>query len=121
MKKNGYTVVELMIVLIVFSVGYFASVIAICGKISFNFEQELYNEKISSIEKQASIYANAEENLFSEDNTVYVTIGDLVEKNVIISNKNGEVVDPRNNDTNLNDVKIKLEKKEDFVVAKALN
>lgn len=107
MRKNGYTVVELVIVLAVFSVGYFITVIAISGKVSFNFEEKLYNEKISAIETQASIYAKTDENLFAEDDTAYVTVGDLAEKNAIISNKDGEVTDPRNNDNNLNDVEIK--------------
>ena len=121
MRKNGYTIVELVVVLAVFSVGYFAIVIAISGKVGFNFEEELYNEKISSIEAQASIYAMGDESLFIEDDTAYVTVGDLIEKNAVISNKDGEVVDPRNNDNNLNNIKIKLTKKGDSVTAKALN
>ena len=121
MKKNGYTIIELVVVLAVFSVGYFAAAIFVSDKISFNFEEELYNEKISSIEKQASIYAMSDESLFTEDDTAYVTVGDLSEKNAIISNKDGKVIDPRNNDNNLNNVKIKLVKKGESVIAKALN
>lgn len=54
MKKNGYTVIELVVVLAVFSVGYFAATWIISGKVNVNFEEELYEEKISAIEnKQA--------------------------------------------------------------------
>ena len=46
MKKNGYTVIELVVVLAVFSVGYFAATWIISGKVNVNFEEELYEEKI---------------------------------------------------------------------------
>lgn len=121
MRKNGYTIVELVVVLAVFSVGYFIAVIAISGKVGFNFEEELYNEKLRAFETQASIYAKSDESLFTEEDTVYVTVGELAEKNVIISNKDGKVVDPRNNDNDLNNVKIKLIKKKDSITAKILN
>ena len=121
MKKNGYTVVELVVVLAIFSIGYFAATWVISGSFGVNFKEDLYKEKIAAIEKQASIYAMKDESLFKDDKVAYITIGDLVEKSVVISNGNGEVVDPRNNEKNLNDVKIKLTKEEDTVTATILN
>lgn len=121
MKKNGYTVIELVVVLVVFSVGYFAATWIISGKVNVNFEEELYEEKISAIEKQASIYAMTDESLFEKDKVAYLTVGDLVEKNAIISNENGKVNDPRNEEKDLNDIKIKLTKDNDKVTAVVLN
>lgn len=121
MKKNGYTVIELVVVLAVFSVGYFAAAWIISGKVNVNFEEELYEEKISAIEKQASIYAMTDESLFEKDKVAYLTVGDLVEKNAIISNENGKVNDPRNEEKDLNDIKIKLTKDNDKVTAVVLN
>ena len=121
MNKKGYSAVELIIVLAVFSVGYFVATWVISGKIGVNFADLLYEEKISAIEKQASIYAMNDLSLFEENKTTYVTVGDLVDKNVVISNSDGKVVDPRSEDNVLNDVKIKLTKKDDKVEAKVLN
>ena len=109
MKKNGYTVIELVVVLAVFSVGYFAATWIISGKVNVNFE------------KQASIYAMTDESLFEKDKVAYLTVGDLVEKNAIISNENGKVNDPRNEEKDLNDIKIKLTKDNDKVTAVVLN
>lgn len=120
MKKNGYTTVELLVVLAIFSIGYFTATWVISGYFGGNFNQELYKEKISAIEKQASIYAQANEDLFAEEKTAYVTINDLVKQNAVIANEKGEVTDPRNSDNNLNDIKIKLTKDDEKVVAKAL-
>lgn len=121
MKRNGYTVIELVVVLAVFSVGYFAAAWIISGKVNVNFEELLYEEKISAIEKQASIYAMSEESLFEKEKVAYLTVGDLAEKNAIISNENGKVDDPRNDEKNLNDIKIKLTKDDDKVTAVVLN
>ncbi len=120
MRKNGYTIIELVIVLAVFTVGYFSLSWIVSGKLNVNFEEELYEKKISAIEKQASIYAKSDDSLFAKDETAYLTIGDLASKNVIIANNDGNVVDPRNNTNNLNDIKIKLTKTDDQVTAKAL-
>ncbi len=121
MKRNGYTAIELVVVLAVFSVGYFVATWVISGKLGFNFENELYKEKITAIEKQASIYAMTDESLFEKDKIAYLTVGDLAEKSVVITNENREIDDPRDAESNLNDVKIKLTKDDDRVVAKILN
>ena len=120
MKKNGYTIVELVIVLALFTVGYFAIAVSVSQEFRINFKEELYEEKLNAIEKQASIYAMGDEGLFEESQTAYLTVGDLALKGVIISSKDNEVVDPRNDENSLNDVKIKLTKKDDLVIAKAL-
>lgn len=121
MKKNGYTVVELVVVLAVFSIGYFAATWIISGKVNVNFEEQLYEEKISAIEKQASIYAMKDEKLFEKEKVAYLTVGDLAEKNAIISSANGKVIDPRNNENDLNNVKIKLTKESDKITALVLD
>ncbi len=120
MNKKGYTTVELLVVLTIFSIGYFTATWVISDNFGGNFNEELYEEKISAIEQQASIYAEANDDLFLENKTAYVTINDLVEHNAVISNDKGEVTDPRDSDNNLNDIKIKLTKEDDKVVAKAL-
>lgn len=121
MKKNGYTVIELVVVLAVFSIGYFVAVWVVSGKVAVNFEEELYKEKLDAIEKQASLYAISDESLFDKEMVAYVTVGDLVEKSAIIVNANGVVIDPRDEESSLNDIKIKLTKENDKVNVTILN
>ncbi len=120
MKRNGYTAVELVIVLALFSIGYFSATWIISGKLDVNYEQMLYEQKISAIEKQATIYASSNTNLFENDKTAYLTIDALAQESAIITDADGNVIDPRNNKNNLNNIKIKLTKKDDKISAKAL-
>ena len=81
MKKNGYTVVELAIVLGVFSVCYFAATWIISSKLNVNYEEEMYNQKIACIENNAVLYAKANDKLFEKDKTIYLTVDDLAKAN----------------------------------------
>lgn len=108
MKKNGYTIVELLIVLAVFGLAYFM----IANKVSYAFKvdynSEIYNQTITSIEKNAKIYAENNLDLFKEGKDVYLTVADLAQKNLVFHDNNGVVSDPRENGKTLNDLKVKL-------------
>lgn len=58
-EKNGYTVVELAIVLGIFSICYFTATWVISSKLNVNYEEEMYNQKIACIENNAVLYAKA--------------------------------------------------------------
>ena len=120
MKKNGYTVVELAIVLGVFSICYFAATWVISSKLNVNYEEEMYKERIASIELGAFYYAKSSENLFKEENTVYVTVEDLAKNNVVRSN-NGTVIDPRDEESSMNNIKVKITNENDEITAKVLS
>ena len=115
MKKNGYTVVELAIVLGVFSACYFVATWIISGKLNVNYEEEMYKERIASIELGAFYYAKSSENLFKEENTVYVTVEDLAKNNVVRSN------DPRDEESSMNNIKVKITNENDEITAKVLS
>lgn len=120
MKKNGYSVVELVVVLGIFSIFYFSMVGIVSSKIDVKFEEEMFNNKISTIEKQAEIYAKNSEKLFESSNSVYMTVKDLAQLNVIITNKEGVVVDPRNDNNDLNNLKVKITNENNEISAKVL-
>lgn len=107
MKKNGYTTKELLVVIIV--LGIFT--IGILSSTSYAYKdksEDYYNEKVSLIEKQASLYGATLSSLKEEGNLV-ITLNDLIENGYYVADdKDGNVVDPRNSKSNLNGLKIKL-------------
>lgn len=121
MKNKGYTVVELVIVLAVFSLFYFIGVGVIAKDINVNYEDTMYEQKIAAIEEQASIYAKFNDELFKDSDTIYLTVKELADAAAIISNKDGEVLDPRDGKSNLNEVKVKITNIDSKVTAKVLS
>ena len=121
MKNKGYTVVELVIVLAVFSLYYFIGVGEIAKDINVNYEDTMYEQKIAAIEEQASIYAKSKDELFKDSDTIYLTVKELADAAAIISNKDGEVLDPRDGKSNLNEIKVKITNIDSKVTAKVLS
>lgn len=119
-NKNGKISISLLIILGIFTIGYFF----IANKFSYNFdvdfEEDLYELKIASIERQSEIYAKGHSELFSESNDIYLTVEELATENVIISNSDGNVIDPRDKDKTLNELKVKITNKDDEITAKVL-
>ena len=121
MKKNGYTTIELVIVLGVFGIAFFVAAGSISNVFNFDYKNDLYNMTISSIEQQASLYGKMNPDLFLEDKSIYVTIDDLAKASVVISYEDGKVLDPRDDSKRINDLKVKLTKESDnLVTAKVL-
>lgn len=120
MNKKGYTMVELAVIMAVFTVGYFV----VANMISYNFdvdyEQDLYDLKIASIEEQATIYAEGHTDMFAESNDVYMTVEELALNNAVISTREGVVVDPRNNEATLNDLRVKITNNDEKITAEVL-
>ncbi len=117
MKKNGYTVPELVIVIIIFGVVYFLVANNISYAFTLDVDQELYNLTIESIEKKAQIYGEANLDLFDEDKDIYLTVNDLIERSIIFPDKDGKIVDPRNENKELNNLKVKITLEEDNKVS----
>lgn len=119
-NKKGYTGVELVIVIAVFTVGYFL----IANTLSYNFdvdyEEDLYNLKIASIEEQAAIYAEGHTDMFVESNDVYMTVEELAMNNAIISTSEGVVADPRASENTLNDLRVKITNEDEKITAEVL-
>ena len=115
MKKNGYTITEMLVVIIV--LGIFT--IGLIGFTSYAYKDkssDYYEEKVLLIEKQAAIYGATLNNLKEEGNLI-ITVKDLVDNGYYVADKeNGDVIDPRNSKATLNGLKIKLTYNEDGTI-----
>lgn len=119
MKKNGYNVVELVVVLSVFSIFYFTAAFMISKTLDVDFLNDSYEHKIAYIEDGAVMYAKLNEDLFKDNKTIYVTVEDLVRAHTVYSS-NGVVEDPRSDGNNLNNVKVKITNENNKIKAKIL-
>lgn len=119
-NKKGYTAVELIIVIAVFTVGYFVTANILSKDFDVNYEQDLYEEKINAIEIQAALYGETHTEIFNESADVYMTVEELALANVIISTSEGVVADPRDNEETLNDLRVKITNNDNEVTAEVL-
>lgn len=119
MKKNGYTSLELLVVIIV--LGIFTMGLIFSTSYAYKDESsENFSQIVHLIEKQAKLYGETLSNLKSENNMV-ITLNDLVTQGYYVADDNeGNVVDPRNSKNTLNGIKIKLTYKDGKVEAKAI-
>lgn len=112
MKKNGYTIKELVIVLAVFTVVYFSGVILVSHSFNYSPENDEYTAKLDLIKTQALLYAKDHIEEF-DDNKLIIYANDLVKNNYLSADESGNVVDPREDTKNLNDLKIEITKNND--------
>lgn len=101
------------IVLLLFTLGYFF----IVNKLSYAFDNTVdlsknHDNKIKVIEECAKKYGEINKNLFSEDDTIYIKVTDLVNAGLLATNQDENVVDIVNNKI-LNDSVIKIKKEKD--------
>ncbi len=106
MKKNGYTIVELLVV-----IGVLGLVVLITlATTSYAFKdhsQEYYETRMNGIKKMAVLYGEKSETLKEEKNMV-ITVNDLVKEGYLHGDKAGKIADPRNSKGSLNGIKIKI-------------
>ena len=117
MNKKRFTTVESLITIAIFTVIYFIGVYNVSHAFSYSPQEEEYKAKIHLIEKQAVEYAKQDKTFFDKKNTVYLYVEDLVQANYLSSDKEGDVIDPRNSTKSLNNLKIKLIKEKKSIKA----
>ena len=111
MNKKGYTTIELLIVIGLFSIAYLVGTINVSHAFSYDENNTAYEAKINLIEHQAKEYAKANsETLFKDANTINIYANDLVKNNYFAGNGNGSILDPRDENKTLNDLKIEITK-----------
>ncbi len=115
--KKGFSTVELLITIAVFSVIYFIGVYNVSYAFSYTPTEAEYEAKVHLIEKQAVEYARVEDSLFEKKNTVYIYVEDLVTANLLVGDKEGDIKDPRNTTKSLNNLKIKIIKEDKNIKA----
>ena len=105
--NKGYTVIELLVVIIIFGV-ITAVTISTTSYAFENHSEEYYKVKIKDIESNAKRYAMKNEKVQNGE-TVIITVKDLVDAGYLSGdNENDDIVDPRNSKATLNNMKIKL-------------
>lgn len=119
-NKKGYTAVELVIVIALFTVGYFVAANMLSYNFDVNYKEDMYNLKIASIEEQAAIYAETQPDMFTESNDVYMTVEELALNNAVVSTSDGVVTDPRDNEESLNDLRVKITNDDSKITAEVL-
>lgn len=110
MKKNGFTVVDMLIVIGVLTLSALIVIPSVSHalKVEDN-KEEVYQEMMSSYLKSAEKYANDNKEELKANNNNLVSINELVEKKYIISMfGSNDIIDIRDNTTKLNNIKFKL-------------
>lgn len=120
MKKNGYTAMELLVVIAALGI----ATIIILFSTSSAFKDDsttLYEEKKYLIEHQAEKYGQTLTNLESEG-TLIILLDDVIKGGYYIPDtSDGKVVDPRNKNNTLNGLKIKLAYNEGNIIASVID
>lgn len=80
MNKKGFTLVELLVVVVIIAV---LSIIIVPSVINVNknINKRLLSEKIENIESSAILYANNNEEIFNGTDVVYIYVYELVDSN----------------------------------------
>lgn len=105
MKKNGYTVVELLVLIGIIAL----SAVLILPKLSLAFQdkrEDTYETDLRTYLKDAEIYGETKKEEIKNQDEYIVTVKELAEAGYIVT-INDDVKDPRNQSSMLG-VKIKL-------------
>lgn len=118
MSKKGYIV--LLVIIGIFSIGYFILAYKISDVFSIDFEETLYENKIKAIEKETVMYATANTQIFSEETQVYMTIEQLADAKAIFYDSENVISNPLEEGKTLNDLKVKITKSDEEITADVL-
>jgi hypothetical protein len=106
-------IISLLVILFLFTVVYFVA----ANKVSYAFSDNadvthLYNKTITIIKKCALTYAKKNPDIFKKESIAYIKVQDLIDNDLLVANSDGQLINPLDSSTSLNDNIIKL-KKED--------
>lgn len=115
-NKDGYTIVELIIVIVVIGIFAFVTINKASYAFSDNTEvlKELEEQKTALIETAALKYAKEHKEVFGDANKTYIRVSDLIKENYLLLDADGNV----SGDSNINkSQKIALTLKDEKVTA----
>ena len=107
-------IIALTIIMVIFTIAYFI----IINKASYAFENDYdinkaHNNIIETIKKSAIAYANQHLDLFEENNSTHISVQDLIDSKILVSDEDGNIIDPSNNSETLNSKMIEIIKEKD--------
>ena len=107
MSNKGYTVIELIVVMIIFGI-ITAVTLGLTSHALDENTEEYYIVKVKAIEAAARKYGSTLEEVKTEGSKV-VTVKDIVDAGHFSSdNANGDVIDPRNHKNTMNNTKVRI-------------
>ena len=107
-------------VIVIFSVFYFVSVNKYSYAFAYDKEKEQKVNQLVLINKCAEVYAENNSNLFSDKDTIYITVNDLINSGILPSEE-GKVYEAGSNVKLLNDNKIRITLTDGKYTIKMLN
>ena len=110
MKKNGFTALDIIIVIGVLSLSALIVLPSVSNALKEqDNKEEVYQNIMNSYLSCAEKYASDNKEELKKNNNTLVSINELVEKKYILAVYGGnDIIDIRDNTTKLNNVKIKL-------------
>lgn len=122
MKSKNIILYEIIAVLAVFTIVYFVAANKASYAFAYDDVKVLYDNRINLIEKSAKSYGEHNLDLFEEEDTIYVTVKDLVENGYLLpDDENGNVKDPTSDVKLLNDLRIRVTKTDGNIKIKVLS
>ncbi len=107
MKKNGYTAIDLLIVIVVFGAITFFTISKVSYALSDD-KSEVYNLEVKYIEQQARAYGNTKIEEIKQKSTT-VTVDHLINEHFLDpDDESNNIYDPRDKTETLNNKKVKL-------------
>lgn len=107
MNRKGYTVIELIIVMVIFGI-ITAVTLGVTSQAFKDDTDEYYRVKVNNIESNAKRYGMSIEELKTEGSKV-ITVKELVDAGYLSpDNSEGDILDPRNQKTTMNNTKVKI-------------
>ena len=104
--KNGYTVIELVVIIILLGIATLLITLNMT-KIFKDDSEEVYEEQIMAILAKGKEFGNENlEELQNSENGITITVNRLIEDGFLTADKNGNLINPKNKKTKLNDLKI---------------
>ena len=125
MKKNGYTIYDILIVIGVLAVSALIVLPSVTHALKeYDNKDNSYGEILKTYLLQAESYGQTIKEDVKASNNYYITVQDLIDKGYVrVLNNNSEVIDIRDNITKMNNIKIKLryDEENDKVIAEKNN
>lgn len=109
-------IIFLAAILAVFTIGYFVAVNKISYAFSDNYDLEkAYDNTIKTIEECAIAYGEKNSDLFNEENIIYIKVQDLIDNEILVTNKDGNIQNPLKENETLNTKIVKIKKEKDKI------
>lgn len=122
MKTKNLPLYGFIIVITLFSIGYFIGVYNISFAFPTGNDTTLYDNKIKQINLAAKLYGENNLSEFDTTNPLYITVDELIQKGYLYAdNEEGDFKNPDSEVLTFNDLKVRVEKKGENIETKILD